>query len=156
MRFSVHRDGSKWHSLSIQRFVHGQTPHTEFIAEPSASSQKEIHVYDYWVLFFGCKMRSRLCINRTESQKAKHVLCADNRMLVRKLMNVLHQERENHRNVVDELRQLITEERRNCNEFLREMHTILTDIAADKRLSADCDDDCTEVSINFTKLRIAK
>lgn len=92
-------------------------------------------------------MRSRLCIHRTESQKAKHVLCADNRMLVRKLMNALHRERENHRNVVGELRQLITDERRNCNEFLREMHTILTDIAADKRQPTDCDDDCSEVSI---------
>lgn len=62
-------------------------------------------------------------------------------------MNVLHEERDNHQNVVDELKQIITDERRNCNEFLKEMHTILTDIAIDKRQSAKCDDDCAQVSI---------
>lgn len=41
MQFLVHRDGNKWNSLSIQRFVHGQTPNTEFIAKSSASSQKK-------------------------------------------------------------------------------------------------------------------
>lgn len=82
-----------------------------------------------------------------KEKEKKHIFDSDNRMLVRRLINCLQQERQNHRIVVNELKQIIINEERHkiATIFLKEMHTILTDIDTRKKHSIGFDDDCIEI-----------